>query len=62
MYAEQIVVLATAIEKCVQAVMNVRERFFMHQKDRLVLFTIARYITKAIKTAESVRRRHVIFG
>lgn len=52
-YVEQIAGNAAAMEQCVQDAMNVRERFFMRQRDRRVLFTTARCIAKAIKTAES---------
>ena len=58
----RIVVRVIVLARCVMAVFHVREKFFMHQKEKLVRFMTVLEIINVCKTVENVVTCLVRYG
>ena len=62
MSAVRIVVRVIALEKCVMVVIRVREKCFMHRKEKLVRFMTVLETVNVCKTVENVVMCLVRYG
>lgn len=62
MSVARIVVCVIVLEKCAMAVIHVREKFFMHRKEKLVRFMIVLEIINVCKTVANVAKYLARYG